>query len=647
VTARELVRRAQRRLAATVLAAAVLWGAVLAMAVISLAAGADAIFALPPALRAALIPLAALAAIAAAMLVLWRGRAARSTSRVALWIEEHDPSLSYALVTAIDPGVPAAARSAELRSIAERADVSGMVGRAGARALGRAALACAILACVLAILQPGELLRTSGAALAHAGISGGASAPLPNRLLDLTARVTPPAYTRLPARVVKDPGSVASLIGSRIALSGSGPAGGVTADAGEEELVASAEGSGWKMETTMPREPLVLMLHDRDFKRLVALEAITDSAPNVKLRLPAHDTTWQLPPHGKLAIEARLTEDFGLDYGYVEYMLSTGAEESFETKVSNGPRFSFDNDRAGTLRATVDLDTMKLAPGSVLHIRVVAFDYNDVTGPGKGVSETRTLRVAEPIDSTSINAAPPLPIDSLLVSQRLLNMRTDTLIRNRRKLERKSFEHTSSGYSNVQESIRQRTLAVIGLLEDNGVGGSFETEASTKLREAAELMWTARMQLGIAQPDTAMPYMKKILAILDELRLAHRYYLRGLMKPVAVNVERVRLTGTDSADASKRDPRSELSDPHTDLVARLERVASIAATSPGAAADSLVFIRVAALRSAPAAASTLEEAIGLLRRGEPARAVLARVRRALEPRPKMESGAAGWAGVVP
>ncbi|HEY9479153.1 MAG TPA: hypothetical protein VIP79_03660, partial [Gemmatimonadaceae bacterium] len=334
-------------------------------------------------------------------------------------------------------------------------------------------------------------------------------------------------------------------------------------------------------------------------------------------------------------------------YGYVEYMLSTGAEESFETKQVNGPRVQFGNAHEATLRATIDLDTMKLAPGSVLHIRTVAFDFNDVTGPGKGVSETRTLRVAEPIDSTSINAAPPLPIDSLLISQRLLNMRTDTLIRSKRKLQREAFAHTSSGYSNTQESIRQRTLAVVGLLEDNGVGGSFETEASKMLREAAELMWTARMELGIAQPDTAMPYMKKILAILDELRLAHRYYLRGLMKPVTVNIARVRMTGADTAAAARREARAELGNVHAALAARLDVVAALARSAPTVAADSLAFIRVAALRSAPEAASALKEAIDLLHKGEPVSRVLARVRRALEPRARIAGGAAEWAGVVP
>jgi hypothetical protein len=578
--------------------------------------------------------------------VLWRGRAARSVRRVALWIEEHDPTLRYALVTAIDPGLAPAELHRELHAAARGADVDGMVRRAWRHALGRAAIGCVVLGAVLAILQPAGLLRAAGEALARSTVSR-PPAPMANRLTALVARVSPPAYSRLPATTMEDPSSVASRIGSRITLAGKGPADGVTATLGERELAAGDDRGGWGVGLTMPKEAVVVTLRDRAYRRLVVLEPVTDSAPAVKLRLPARDTTYQTVPRGKLAIDATLSDDVGLAYGYVEYMLSTGAEESFETKQTNGPRVQFGNEREAALRTTIDLDTMKLGPGSVLHIRVVAFDFNDVTGPGKGVSETRTLRVAEPIDSTSINAAPPLPIDSLLISQRLLNMRTDTLIRTRRKLERTVFEHTSSGYSNTQENIRQRTLAVIGLLEDNGVGGSFETEASKMLREAAELMWTARMQLGIAQPDTAMPYMKKILAILDELRLAHRYYLRGLMKPVAVNIERVRMTGTDKASVGAREARSELGDAHAALVARLDRVAALARSDPAAARDSLTFIRVSALGSAPQVAGALEEAITRLRAGEPVERVLSRARRALEPRARAASGAAEWAGVMP
>jgi hypothetical protein len=641
-----MVRRAQLQLASTVAVAALLWAASFAMAVVAVGAAADILLDLPAVARAAVIPLAALAGAAAAGAVLWRGRAARSTTRVALWIEEHDPSLRYALVTAMEPDIAPAEGHRHLYAAASRADVRGIVSRARRRALGRAVVGCVLFGGMLAILQPGGLLRAAGDALAER-VAGAGPAPMANRLLHIAARVHPPAYSRLPARTIEEPSSVASLIGSSVSVAGKGSAQGVSAVLGEAKITGAEAGGGWEVGVTMPKEPVVLTLHDRAYKRLIVLEPITDSAPAVKLGLPAHDTTYQTLPRGKLAIEATLTDDVGLAYGYVEYMLSTGAEESFETKQSNGPRVNFGNEHAATLRSTIDLDTMKLAPGSVLHIRVVAFDFNDVTGPGKGVSETRTLRVAEPIDSTSINAAPPLPIDSLLISQRLLNMRTDTLIRNRRKLEREKFEHTSSGYSNTQENIRQRTQAVISLLEDNGVGGSFETEASTKLREAAQLMWTARMQLGIAQPDTAMPYMKKILAILDELRLAHRYYLRGLMKPVAVNIERVRMTGTDSAAAARRKARSELSDLHSELEARIDVAAALADSAPAAAADSLTFIRVAALESAPDVATALKKVIDLLQEGAAVDSALASVRRALDPPAHIAGGAAAWAGVLP
>jgi hypothetical protein len=233
------------------------------------------------------------------------------------------------------------------------------------------------------------------------------------------------------------------------------------------------------------------------------------------------------------------------------------------------------------------------------------------------------------------------------ISQRLLNMKTDTLIQTKKKLKREEFVHKSSGYSNAQEDIRKRALAVIALLEDNGVGGSFETEISKKLREAVDLMWTAREDLGVAQPDSAMPYMKKILKILDEIRLANRYYLRGLLKPVAVNIARVRLTGKDSANVGARSPRDELRDANRALAARLDAVAALAHTAPSAAADSLVYIRVSALSTAPTVASALQHAIDLLRKGTPVDSALARARRALEPPPRMLGGPAEWGGVLP
>jgi hypothetical protein len=646
MTVRERVQRAQRRLVGTVVLAALLWGAALAMAIVSIAAALNALTPLNAATRLAIIPLTALAGAMAVALVAWRGRASRSLARVALWIEERQPQLRYALVTAIDDALAPLDRNRALHEAAERVDIDGIMRHAWKRTLGRGALACIVLLAVLAVLRPTDLLRAAEQELALRATPRPA-APMANRLLSLSARVIPPAYSRLPARTIDEPSNVAALIGSRATLDGKGPPDGVGATVGAQELAAGTGERGWAIGITMPKDPSVLTLHDRAYKRLVSLEPVTDSSPDVRLRFPAHDTTYQTVPKGKLEIDAGLTDDIGLDYGYVEYMLSSGSEESFDTKQINGARVQLGNARTSALRTTIDFDTLKLSPGSVLHIRVIAYDYNDVTGPGKGVSETRTLKIAEPVDSTSINAAPPLPIDSMWISQRLLNMRTDTLIRTKRSLAREEFVHRSSGYSNGQEDIRKRALAVIALLEDNGVGDSFETEASKMLRQAVDLMWTAREDLGVAQPEQAMPIMKKILKILDDLRLANRYYLRGVLKPVAVNLERTRLTGKDSASVNARLPRTELDDPHLLLAGRIDAAAALARSAPAAAADSLVYIRVSALTSAPTVASALQRAIDLLRRGAPADSALASTRRALEPPPRLLTGPAEWGGVVP
>jgi hypothetical protein len=647
VTPLERVHRARRWLAATVAISALLWAATLTMAVVLLAAAIDLIVPLPSLVGAAIIPIGVVCALVAAAFVLWRGRGARSDATVALWIEERAPQLKYALVTAIDPRIAPAAAHATLHATASAANVEGFVRQAGWRSLGIALPFTVLALGLFVIMNPTELLRSASAELARR-VGPGPTAPMANRLEPLSARVIPPAYARMSPQTVEDPSAIAGLLGTRVTFTGNGPADGVTALSGADTLEAERSGRGWSMSLMMPKEPGVLTLRDRDYRKLVILEPRPDSAPTVQLDLPANDTTYQTVPKGSLRIEATLNDDIGLAQGYVEYMLSSGSAESFDTKLSTGGRVAFGNSRSARLATTIQLDTMKLAPGTVLHLRVVGFDANNVAEkPGMGVSETRTLRIAEPLDSTSINPAPPLPIDSMWLSQRALNMKTDTLIRTKREFEQQAFVHKSSGYSNGQEDIRKRALAVVAILEDDGVGGRFETEPSKMLREAADLMLEARIHLGVAYPDSAIPFMRRALKILDELRMANRYYLRGQMKPVAVNIERVRLTGTDTAKATGRNPREELANAAAALAARLDRAAALARTQPVAAIDSLTYIRVSALRTSPALAQALGDAIESLKRGASIDEALAGARRALEPRAQIIAGPAEWGGISP
>lgn len=639
------VQRARRALIVAVGSAALLWGVAAALGVVVLAGLAQTFAPLSDAALAAVRPLAVVAGAAALSVAAWRWRAAWSVERVALWIEEQEPELRFALVTAIDPEIAPADRHPLLHERARAAEIGRHIAGARRRALVPALLAVAVLASIASVLRPQELLREARAgAFARSGRSE-ATAPLANRLVRLRATVTPPAYTRLPETVLEEPTDVEALVGSGIVFDGTGPAAGIFAIFGGDTLAATADGGGWAVTVTMPESPAVVALEDREYRRLVVLAPQPDSAPQVRLRLPANDTVYQTVPTGRLITEARVSDDLGLSHGHVEYMLTTGGGELFDTKVVHSPRTEFGNARTGTLQDVVDLDTLGLAPGTVVHIRAIAYDYNDVTGPGRGVSETRTLRIAEPEDSVSVNPIPPLPIDSMWVSQRLLNMKTDTLIQERDRLDRPTFIGTSSVYSNTQEEIRSRAAAVISILEDDGVGGTFETQISGMLREAVDLMYEARVHLAIANPDSAMPYMVRVLEILDEIRLANRYYLRGIVLPDAINIERVRLTGEDPAADEARTARGPLDDPRAALAARLERAAALLAAAPRQALDSLTYIRVDALTLAPEAAAALAEAIVRLERGDPVEDALARTRRALEPPPVPIRGPVEWGGV--
>jgi hypothetical protein len=643
MTPRERVRRARLQLGAVVLTTAVLRGGGLSLLILGAATVVDRVMPLAGAVRATLLVLVVAAGLAAAVVALWRGRGARSMESVALWVEEHEPSLNYALVTALEPRQAGWPENSAIIATASRARIEQMVHSEARRGLLRPAAALLVLVPFVLAMHPATLVRGNVIGIRR---SGRTARILANRLARFGAVVTPPAYSRRAAVKLRDPSNVAALVGSRVAIQGDGGSAGIWATLDSLRLAVGG-GDEWTVDVPVSPTPQLLTLHDRQYKALVTLEPVADSAPGVLLREPARDTTYQRVPAGKIDIAADLTDDVGLNTAYVEYMISSGSEESFNTKMVNGAASHFENARSGVLHTAVRLDTMHLSPGSVVHIRVAALDYNDVTGPGKGFSETRTIKIAEPVDSTSINAAPPQEIDSMWVSQRLLNMKTDTLTRTKRRLTHETFVNTSSGYGNTQDDIRKRALAVISLLEDNGVGGSSETEISKMLRQAADLMWTAREDLGIALPDTAMPIMVHILKILDDIRLANRYYLRGILKPVPVDIERARLTGKDTALVSARAARERLRAATADLARRLDLAAAMATSNPSAAADSLVYIRLSALSVAPPVAAPLQQAIDDLHRGMPVGQALARARRSLVPPASALSGPAEWSGVTP
>jgi hypothetical protein len=220
-------------------------------------------------------------------------------------------------------------------------------------------------------------------------------------------------------------------------------------------------------------------------------------------------------------------------------------------------------------------------------------------------------------------------LDTTVLSQRMLIIRAETLLVRRRRMPADSFRVQSLRLGERQLMLYDRVQALILELETaTDVGFVGETEESKLLRVAGIAMRRAEDQLRKIRVAEALPEMYRALDALDKGRTSRRIYLRGMLPRIVVDLEQVRLKGTDSASAGPRPARPPLADPRRALLIRLDRIMSEAGS--GALADSLTMLRAAALTTAPDAAPSLARALEAIRAGTDPAAALRSARRALD-----------------
>ncbi|HEU5219187.1 MAG TPA: hypothetical protein VFU23_11040 [Gemmatimonadales bacterium] len=646
MSARERVEAARRALVATVLVTASARAAAATLAGLLALGLADLAAPLPLGIRTAALP----AALAAGLLVLGiltaRGRRVFRLGNVALYLEERTPALEYALVTALEvtgPGAEflerAVARTAAHGSL--RAPVSRSLATSFALLVvvfgGLAALPTSVR---LRILRPapGDALLASR------------SAPAGNRISRIAVRVIPPSYARQSERRLDDPAGVSGLVGSRIEIVGRGAALGeldsLGALLGTDPLRITTAGDTWTVAMPMPPKPAAVRLRDRAHARLLALEPIGDQPPVVNLTAPARDTTYLLP-RGRLELAGTARDDIGLVRVEFELMHTTGSGERFDIRRITLGGIAPGGAASASVHAALLLDTMRLGPGDVLHVRVVATDGNDVSGPGEDASDTRTIRIADPRARDTIQVIPAAlaALDTTMLSQRMLVIRAETLVVQRRRISPVSFNDRSRMLGQQQGLLRERVEAVIEeLTTATDVGFTGETEASRILAEAAAAMKLAQRELTLFRPRDALPYMYRALRALERLRNGERLYLRGVFPKLVVDLDKIRLKGTDRPSVGPRGSRPAEMDARRGIVERLNRALTLVAREDPAARDSLVSIRVDALTRAPDAAPALARAIEALRAGRDANTLIGAARRVLLRATEGAPGISLWRG---
>jgi hypothetical protein len=661
---------------------AIVWGLGAAFTLFVGAALVDLATPLSLGTRHLIVVVAVLSAIAVAASMCWRDRGVLSIERVAMWIEERVPSLEYRLVTAVETGNAAfvsTAKTDRWRPIAIRRSL---------RALQTPFVVAFVAILVLLVLPGGAVARMT---LPHAGDSierstiGGRSSA--SRLSPLVAEVVPPRYSGEKSSTVDEPRDVRALVGSVLTVTGRGDAKGIVARIGKDSVAATQRGDRWSIAMPIPARPFAIRLADRTFERIVAVEPVIDASPSVVLSSPAHDSILRTPK-GRIGLAANATDDIGLVSAAFEYIVSSGEGETF--KFKSGVLGALKpSGKAASLASVLSIDSLELKPGDIVHVRAVARDANDVSGPGVGVSETRTIRIAraDEYDSVAVDAAGPADAEKSVISERMLiilaealdkrrpSLRRDTLVGESRRIaaDQKKLRRTvgdvvftrlggdPSGEEHTDEEspARAKTMEEMLARADSATnqstdpidfeGGESPVVAVNKpLLEAYNAMWSASTELEIGEPGRALPHMRRALELIEKARKAERVYLRGAPPAVVIDVSKARLKGKDKGSTSTRRALSPADSAAHSRLVRFANIVDLVQRDQRAAIDSLLILRIDALSDEPSFASALSAAADAMRRGKSNEAsdALSRARRVLAGPAIAQDSLARWS-IVP
>ncbi|HEX8390917.1 MAG TPA: hypothetical protein VF665_01065 [Longimicrobium sp.] len=428
-------------------------------------------------------------------------------------------------------------------------------------------------------------------------------------------RVQPPAYAGLAVEEGRGDEPVSALPGSHVRLRSRFPGrwDAVRASAiGGAPVAVRREGEEWVVDYTMPADAKGLTLEavasgETIDRRVVPLIPLPDQAPDVQLLAPDADLVLA-QPSGRLTVRASAGDDYGVGAFWLHWTRSRGSGESYEftegdwqfTRVAR-------NGRTASGDFSIDLATLGLQAGDVMHLRATARDRNDVTGPGESVSRTRIVRIARPDEfdqvNTDLGLPSELPKDPVL-SQRMIILMTERLVRDAPRMQRAEVQARSNEIAREQGRLREVVGEQIyirgadsgvqpqgvdfGYLESGGGAGgghaagdshgaepapAAATEEAT-LEAASEatgqgtidevshkhdegdlldvnrslltlhnLMWSAEGQLKLIRPDSSLPHQYEALRMIQAMQRAERVFPRGNVAVDPINVAEARGQG--------------------------------------------------------------------------------------------------------
>ncbi|SDG47249.1 hypothetical protein SAMN04487996_11911 [Dyadobacter soli] len=305
------------------------------------------------------------------------------------------------------------------------------------------------------------------------------SPPKAPRYVDAHVKVTPPAYTGLPAKTSADL-NISALSGSAVewSVEFDRPAGlsvRMVNSRGEEVALKESNGA-FTLRDRIAGSGLYSikgywkdsLIYQSDFYKM---EALPDLAPRIE---PASKELYRyhlLKDPKSISISAKISDDFQVKQAFIVATVARGSGENVKFREVRMPLGPSDFKEAN-IRKTIDLNALQFAPGDELYYYWAATDNRQ---PEANFSKSDTYFVVykdtAKIEEAELATMAVNVMPEYFRSQRQIIIDTEKLIAKRKKLGTKDFNATSNEIGFDQKVLRLRYGQYLGEEFETAIGG--------------------------------------------------------------------------------------------------------------------------------------------------------------------------------
>ncbi|MEQ9229184.1 MAG: DUF4175 family protein, partial [Cyclobacteriaceae bacterium] len=295
-------------------------------------------------------------------------------------------------------------------------------------------------------------------------------------MTSLMTRIRPPAYTGLVSSWTEDMNLVApqdSEISWHVQFNGQPTA--VWLKFGQDSISFNRKTDSWKL-SMVPKHNMIYTLgyansqnevNTSDFYELRLLE---DEPPSIEILGIAQFRRLEYQGGLELDFQVKVSDTYGLTDAYLVATITKGSGESVMFREQKIPFSKKISGKSLSTEVTLKPDLFEMEPGNELYFYATAFDNH---GPVSQQSRTETyFFVLNDTANIEFSLEGSLGVDLMpdfFRSQLQIILDTEKLLRERGKLETKTFNSTSNELGYDQKQLRLKYGQFIGEEEDSGL----------------------------------------------------------------------------------------------------------------------------------------------------------------------------------